>query len=185
MRGRLQDQDPNCRSICIRKVFPHEVRNIISFKSHRNVGADGKAKYPLPEEGQAVNLPRYLGGRPIDDSDTSKPLAPAAVKHWDEGYYLWVSKGRWAAFEKTASMKLSLEKQQQAVLQKGYAKELWQDYQEHLNQKTQVQSTEKSSSQVNEDGERWFGSIVPSRSTAGSRSALLTYDYDMILIGLF
>lgn len=164
MRGRLQEQDPNCRSVCIRKVFPHEVRNIVSFKSHRNVGADGKAKYPLPEEGQAVNLPRFLGGRPVGDSDTSnKPLAPVAVKHWDEGYYLWMSKGRWAAFEKTASMKLNLEKQQQTVLHVDHTKELLQDYQEHLNQRTHSQRMEKSSPQVHENAEGWFGSIVPPR----------------------
>ncbi|KAF8739264.1 hypothetical protein AX14_010241 [Amanita brunnescens Koide BX004] len=105
--GRIHGKEPQCRSFCIRKVFPHEVRNVISVKRHRNVGPDGKAKYPLPYEGQPENIPKLLGGNEI----TGK-RRPEDTKYWDEGWYMWTGSGRWAMLEKTETMLLDLEQQQ-------------------------------------------------------------------------
>lgn len=107
MSGRIHGKEPQCRSFCIRKVFPHEVRNVISVKRHRNVGPDGKAKYPLPYEGQPENIPKLLGGNEI----TGK-RRPEDTKYWDEGWYMWTGSGRWAMLEKTETMLLDLEQQQ-------------------------------------------------------------------------
>ena len=107
MSGRIRSKEPHCRSFCIRKVFPHEVRNVIHFKNHRSVGPDGKAKYPLPYEGQPENIPRLLGGK-----ENSGKRRAEDTKYWDEGWYMWTGSGRWAMLEKTETMLLNLEQQQ-------------------------------------------------------------------------
>ncbi|KAF8829440.1 hypothetical protein HHX47_DHR3000703 [Lentinula edodes] len=86
--GRIHAAQPSCTTLCIRKVFEHEVRNVAGFKRHdmsvmRNddtaiEAIEGKGKdkglheaskvvrktavYPLPAEGQPENVPRVLGG---------------------------------------------------------------------------------------------------------------------------
>lgn len=77
------------------------------FKNHRSAGPDGKAKYPLPFEGQPENIPRLLGG----NENLGKRRAED-TNHWDEGWYMWTGLGRWAMIEKTETMILNLEQQQ-------------------------------------------------------------------------
>lgn len=77
------------------------------FKNHRSVGLDGKAKYPLPSEGQPENIPRLLGG----NENLGKRQAED-TNYWDEGWYMWTGLGRWAMIEKTETMLLNLEQQQ-------------------------------------------------------------------------
>lgn len=154
----------------MRKIFPHEVRNIMTFKAHKSVGSDGKAKYSLPAEGQPTNLPRLLGGRPFveeeeendpDSSDKPKKVLPTTprkpsqeeMQYWQEGWYFWTSNNRWAIHEKTDTMLMDLEQQQRMSVQKEQRKELWQDYQDHL--------TKGSTEQV--DQSKWWGPIVPLR----------------------
>ncbi|KAF8622709.1 hypothetical protein AX15_006800 [Amanita polypyramis BW_CC] len=117
--GRIHGKEPHCRSICVRKVFPHEVRNIPHFKSHRNIGPDGKTKYPLPDEGQPDNIPKLLGGRKGDDQDGAGGQKPEDIKYWDEGWYMWTGKGRWIAHERTGKMMLDLEHQHRLETIKG------------------------------------------------------------------
>ena len=153
IRGRIHSKEPNCRSICIRKIFPHEVRNVLSFNGHKSVGPDGKAKYPLPPEGQPINLPRLLGGTSNNDSE-DRPRT-SATNYWDEGWYLWTGQTRWAVLQKTDMMMLDLQKQQQAELNRERRKELWQDYQEHLKHGVSgVADKQPQSGQ-------WWGPIVP------------------------
>lgn len=131
----MHGREPDCRSICVRKVFPHEVRNVIAFKRHEKADAEGNAKYPLPAEGQTANLPRLLGGRPDDsDSDDERPTAQSkpTTKFWEEGWYFWTSTGRQAARDKMNMMQLDLQKQQKYSNLRQEQRELWQDYQESL-----------------------------------------------------
>jgi hypothetical protein len=128
--GRIHSREPKCRTICLRKIFPHEVNNMLSFKKHENVGPDRKAKYPLPKEGQPANLPRLLGGA-SKNSDPKVHPEPV-TKYWEEGWYLWTGKSRWAFLEKTDMMKLDLQKQKQVELRHEIRKEIWHDYQEQL-----------------------------------------------------
>lgn len=153
--GRIHSREPNCRSICIRKVFPHEVRNVLSFKRHQSVGADGKARYPLPSEGQSANLPRVLGGTPKDDSEDA-PKVPTAgpTKYWDEGWYVWTGKGRFAGMEKIEKMILDLPLQQKLEKIRESRKEVWHDYEERLKQNTGQQDVR------NQVGPQWWGPLV-------------------------
>lgn len=153
--GRIHSREPNCRSICIRKVFPHEVRNVLSFKRHQSVGPDGKARYPLPSEGQSANLPRVLGGTPKDDSEDA-PKVPTAgpTKYWDEGWYVWTGKGRFAGMEKIEKMILDLPLQQKLEKIRESRKEVWHDYEERLKQNTGQQDVR------NQVGPQWWGPLV-------------------------
>ena len=76
MRGRARGDEPWCRSVCIRKVFPHEVRKLMRIVEKGPTGPVTKdvevdKKIPLPPEGQ--NLPWWLMGRSAppreDDAD--------------------------------------------------------------------------------------------------------------------
>ncbi|KAF8176515.1 hypothetical protein BJ912DRAFT_884522 [Pholiota molesta] len=165
--GRINRREPNCHTLCIRKVFPHEVRNILAFKRHHSVGPDGKATYPLPAEGQPTNIPRILGGQPKDDSeDAPKPSSPP-TKYWDEGWYLWSGQGRWSFLQKTEKMMLDLQSQQQVDAVRESRKELWHDYQEKLKQNPGQQT--KSPPLATQ----WWAPIVPPKSISDATSSSL------------
>ena len=163
--GRIHSKEPFCRSICIRKVFPHEVKNIVAFKNHRNVAADGKTKYPLPVEGQPANVPRYLGGMPTEDDDVREPTVDG-IKVWDEGWYFWTSDSRLAIHEKTDTMLMDLEQQRRLAEHREQRREVWQDYQDHLQNALQNQEGEDSH---NGQPSRWWGPIVPPRPVPAFR----------------
>jgi hypothetical protein len=165
--GRIHGKEPNCHSMCLRKVFPHEVRNVLAFKRHSTVGPDGKAKYPLPAEGQPDNLPRLLGGSKDDSEEHSSKPTTAPPKYWDEGWYLWTAKGRWAVVQKTEKMMLDLQHQQQLEQVRQSRKEIWQDYQEQLKQHVGDQSGGRPPPQA----APWWGPIVPPK-TVQDTSAL-------------
>ncbi|GLB37765.1 hypothetical protein LshimejAT787_0408160 [Lyophyllum shimeji] len=163
--GRFYGKEPFCRSVCIRRVFPHEVKNIISFKTHRNIGPDGKALYPLPSEGQPANVPRFLGGKPVEDSEASpRKSSPEPVKHWDEGWYLWTTRSRLAIHEKTDSMMMDLERQQKVNKRYEERREIWEDYQDHLANQAEGDNGEPN---------KWWGPIVPPRPLPDFRSQSL------------
>ncbi|TFK74034.1 hypothetical protein BDN72DRAFT_834042 [Pluteus cervinus] len=163
VNGRIYGKEPFCRSICIRKVFPHEIKNVMTFKSHKVVGPDGRAKYRLPAEGQPSNIPRILGGKPPDDSDKPQSTSNEETKYWDEGWYLWTSKSRWGLHEKTDAMLMDLEHQQRVIAQKEQRREVWQDYQDHVAKGTLDAG----------DQSKWWGPIVPLRPAPDSTSQSL------------
>ena len=174
--GRIHSKEPFCRSICIRKVFPHEVKNIVAFKNHRNVASDGKAKYPLPVEGQPENIPRYLGGKPTEDDDAREPKVDG-IKVWDEGWYLWTSDSRLAIHEKTDTMLMDLEQQWRLAEHWEQRREVWQDYQDHLQSAPQNQ---EGGDFHNRQPSRWWGPIVPPRPVPAFRYVILQADYIFI-----
>ncbi|KAJ7690753.1 hypothetical protein B0H17DRAFT_1064680 [Mycena rosella] len=147
--GRIHNKAPWCRSVCIRKVFSHEVRNILQFKSHREVDADGKARYPLPKEGQPINLPRYLGGKPTDDPEHGRK-SPADIKYWDEGWYLWKTNSFLGVYSSIHMMPKTLEAQGLEESQKKAKRQLYKEYQEFLR-----------SGQPRTQENKWLGPIVP------------------------
>ncbi|KAG5653511.1 hypothetical protein H0H81_012583 [Sphagnurus paluster] len=168
VNGRFHGKEPSCRSLCIRKVFAHEVKNIIAFKTHRNLGPDGKAMYPLPSEGQPSNLPHMLGGRPVEDGDMSQKKSNEPLKYWDEGWYLWTTQSRLAIHEKTDSMMMDLERQQRVGKRYEQRQEVWQDYQDHLEK----MAAQPEGAPAPQDGEtsKWWGPIVPPRPIPEFRS---------------
>lgn len=122
------------------------------------MGPDGKAKYPLPAEGQTANLPRILGG-PTNDDDELPPKPPS--KFWDEGWYLWSGQGRWAVIQKTEHMKYNLQTQQQLDEVRHGMKELWHAHQEELK---------KHSGDPNVPPEaRWWGPLMPPDQTTNPK----------------
>ncbi|KAF8908002.1 hypothetical protein CPB85DRAFT_1223074 [Mucidula mucida] len=152
VRGRITSQQPGCRSLCVRRVFAHEVRNILAFRRHQDTDDDGKAKYPLPAEGQPVNVPRFLGGKPPDpDADHPVPIPPK--KYWDEGWYLWTTKSTHASVEKLATMNFDLQRQARRESYKEKRRATWQEYEQFL-ENNQTDSPE---------GSKWWGAIVPPR----------------------
>ncbi|KAJ7076853.1 hypothetical protein B0H15DRAFT_862960 [Mycena belliarum] len=145
--GRIHGKIPSCRSVCLRKVFSHEVRNILQFKSHKDVGADGKARYPLPQEGQPIHLPRYLGGRPTDDPEHGRK-SPADIKYWDEGWYVWKTNTCLGVYRSISLMPKTLEGQVKADLHVKAQRQQWKEYQEFVR-----------SGQPPEN--KWLGPVIP------------------------
>ncbi|TFK23930.1 hypothetical protein FA15DRAFT_670017 [Coprinopsis marcescibilis] len=169
--GRFHGREPNCRTVCIRKVFPHEVRNIVSFKRHRDVDAEGKASYPLPAEGQPANLPRLLGGKVPEetDDDRSSSSKGPATKTWQEGWYFWTSASAKAATERHYMMTLDLEKQHQFKKNQEQQREVWQDFQNELQKGGNVDREELAQRY----GGKYAGSIVPPLVSSKDRAKSL------------
>ncbi|KAH9946443.1 hypothetical protein B0H21DRAFT_415787 [Amylocystis lapponica] len=122
IRGRIDHGEPWCRTICLRRVFAHEVKRTLA--AHDGAQQTVHAKHPLPPEGQ--NIPgifdSLLGQSAEEQEAHSKDKED--VKNWEEGYYLWASTSRWAAQEKIDLMMYDLERQEQ-----------WQRYKEKVNEK--------------------------------------------------
>lgn len=135
--GRFHSQDAQCSTICVRKVFPHEVQNILNFKRHR-VDADGQVRYPLPPEGQSSNLPRYLGGskgasgsKLSSDSDNEQP-PPPAPQHWKTGWYMWSTNKQRSTVEHLMLMNSDLARSAANDQRRLKTRQEWQEYQEFL-----------------------------------------------------
>ncbi|KAK0454624.1 hypothetical protein EV421DRAFT_1700423 [Armillaria borealis] len=160
VKGRFNSQEPSCRSLCIRRIFAHEVRNILSFRRHQDVDEEGKAKYPLPAEGQPVNMPRYLGGKASTDTDdepTPQPERSRGTKYWDEGWYLWTSSSHISSVEKIQMMKYDLRGQVRREHYKEQRKATWQEYQQFIERNAQPVHFPLPDGEHN----KWWGAIVP------------------------
>lgn len=65
-------------------------------------------KFPLPQEGQPASavVDGIVGGPNADGHPSAED-----VRHWEEGWYVWMSKSRWAAQERLDLMLSDLEHQ--------------------------------------------------------------------------
>lgn len=120
VRGRVEQREPWCRTFCLRRVFAHEVQRVLAAHDGQNPGGKQKG-LPLPPEGQHVlvgETPESQGHAPHDD-----------VRCWEEGYYVWLSKSRWAAQERLDLMMTSLERQAQWDKYKQDRTEAWEQQQ--------------------------------------------------------
>jgi hypothetical protein len=124
--GRIGHNEPWCRSICIRRVFAHEVRNVINYKRHSSVQPNGEAKYPLPPEGR--RSADFYGGTFSDGEERQSSTKDA--KHWEEGWYIWITKSRLAASEKLDLMSCDLERQTNWLETKEKRMRDWKEWQE-------------------------------------------------------
>ncbi|KAJ7668536.1 hypothetical protein DFH06DRAFT_1084661 [Mycena polygramma] len=147
--GRIHQKPPWCRSVCLRKVFSHEVRNILQFKSHKDMGPDGKARYPLPSEGQPLHLPRYLGGKSTDDPEHDRK-SPEDTKYWDEGWYFWKTSNYLGVYSSISQMQHNLESQVRLDSVKNAKRQLWKEYQEFLR-----------SGKPRTLENKWLGPVIP------------------------
>ncbi|KAF5345336.1 hypothetical protein D9758_008420 [Tetrapyrgos nigripes] len=181
VRGRIHNQDPKCRSFSIRKIMPHEVRNVDNFVHHRNVDADGKARYPLPPEGQPENVPRIFGGRPPvveddDDEDEDEDVSPlstktAEKKYWEEGYYFWTTNSPLGSFHALMRMKYDLGLLHRADIKLEKDRARWLEYRQFLERNS---ITDSGRLDQIPDGSKWLSLRPPSRPIPDtSKHALL------------
>ncbi|KAF9228365.1 hypothetical protein BS17DRAFT_773581 [Gyrodon lividus] len=119
-RGRTEGREPNCRTICLRKVYPHELTN---FLFHGRTGQQRQESdhFPLPPEGQPGSQNRR------DDFDS-----PDDTRYWEEGWYLWTSRSSWAAQEKLGLMSQNLASQDD-----------WQRYKDNFERRSETEWAEK------------------------------------------
>ncbi|KAJ3761418.1 hypothetical protein EV360DRAFT_37911 [Lentinula raphanica] len=166
--GRIHAVQPSCTTLCIRKVFEHEVKNVTGFKRHDMNDSDGKkvvrkkAIYSLPPEGQPDHVPKVLGGARTAPDPSASPSTsttseseslsslPATVptpiiktRSWSPGYYLFTSTTIYGTFEHLASMSRDLPRQVSRQKKVESIKKEWIEYQEWVEkiQKGELQET--------------------------------------------
>lgn len=99
-RGRFQNHEPKTHSICLRKVYPHEVTDYLLGKGWRTQQTNN---IPLPPEGQPVQE-HYL-----DESESSLRPDEDETRYWEQGWYLWTTTSNKNAVEKLLLMSQSLK----------------------------------------------------------------------------
>lgn len=79
-------------------------------------------KYPLPPEGQPEGavVDGIVGGPNVDGRPSARD-----VRFWEEGWYIWMSKSRWATQEKMDLMLLDLERQTKWMRAKELDERAW------------------------------------------------------------
>lgn len=108
-RGRVQNHEPKTYSICLRKIYPHEVADYLLGKGWQTQQSNS---IPLPPEGQPVQE-RYL-----DESDASTKPDEDETRYWEQGWYLWTTTSNRNAVEKMLLMSQSLKSQDRYVQDK-------------------------------------------------------------------
>jgi hypothetical protein len=116
--GRAHGKEPKCYTLCLRRIFNHEVNRVLT---NVNYGPTIKspttsANIPLPAEAKTT-LGQYISH--TETSDSSAPSSHATTsqhpensqRHWQEGYYVWLSRSRQAASEHMSHMKRDLFRQ--------------------------------------------------------------------------
>lgn len=131
-------------------MFSHEVRNVLGFDRHRRAQADGSAKYPLPKEGQPS---------PPEPEDSLKKLLPEDTKYWEEGWYLWYTKGKWAGIEKIDLMHRNLGEQEWWYQHLDKRRKEWDNWQKGKDPRVNGQA----------QGEMELGEQIPQRQSPPSR----------------
>ncbi|GJJ08456.1 hypothetical protein Clacol_002674 [Clathrus columnatus] len=101
-RGRARIENPECRTICFRKIFGHEVSDG-SYDTANDVNATLKPRRPIPLPGEGQHPDAVSDGEVEENEKT---------QNWKEGLYIWTAKGgRWITHEKVDTMVLPLTEQ--------------------------------------------------------------------------
>ncbi|KAF9012475.1 hypothetical protein BDQ17DRAFT_1537325 [Cyathus striatus] len=127
--GRVNKSNPLVRSFCIRKVFLHEVRNVLSSKKHDNIGPDGRAQYPLPPVGQPAHRSRH-SGKP-DGTENAHQLP---TSYWKEGWYLWMGKSNVSLINKIVTMRMDLKEEHDYAMKEENLRQQWLVHQKRAKQ---------------------------------------------------
>ena len=113
--------------MCLRRVFAHEVRNVLGFSRHRDAHADGTVQYPLPKEGQireeSPDYKIFISGQlePL-----RQPVPGAEVQYWEEGWYIWYSWSSLAANMHIELMPLDLAGQTKWLQSQEIKRKQWE-----------------------------------------------------------
>ncbi|KAH7906809.1 hypothetical protein BJ138DRAFT_1071245 [Hygrophoropsis aurantiaca] len=108
VNGRLQNQEPSCRSLCIRRIFAHEVKKTLAAHDQ----SQKSKSFPLPTEGQDI--------KNLHNTED--------IRHWEEGWYLWTSWSVAAAQEKMELMKRDLARQDRWQRRRQKTEQEWDEY---------------------------------------------------------
>lgn len=131
-------------------MFNHEVKRALLVYEIKAQASDQPGgitqvdvKYPLPPEGQqptrifgslfgssSSQSADSTGGGENDWHAVAGTEHPRELKYWREGWYLWMSKSRWAAQEKMDLMMCDLEKQAEWQKYKEKVTEEWMAYEQ-------------------------------------------------------
>ncbi|EPQ55041.1 hypothetical protein GLOTRDRAFT_41709 [Gloeophyllum trabeum ATCC 11539] len=108
--GRVNRQTPRCRSLCLRKVFVHEVYKAVAVREAegRREVIPVKAQIPLPQEGQDPAAFFWPVGDDDDEGAGAGTGKGREARCWDAGWYLWYSRNPWAARERINVMAMPL-----------------------------------------------------------------------------
>jgi len=117
--GRAHGHEPKCYTFCLRRIFSHEVNRILTTVNYGPIMEPPTipVDIPLPQEANTT-LGQYISDSTlVDASDDSAPYTPTPSqseneqRHWQEGYYVWLSRSRQAASEHMSHMKRDLFQQ--------------------------------------------------------------------------
>src|SRR5712672_632957 len=119
--GRAHGNEPKCYTLCLRRVFNHEVNRVLTNVNYGPIikWPSVSANVPLPQEanttlGQYLSDPAHIEGLDSSSSSshtTASPHSENPQRHWQEGYYVWLSHSRQAAAEHMSHMKRDLFQQ--------------------------------------------------------------------------
>ncbi len=118
--GRAHGSEPKCYTFCLRRIFNHEVDRVLTSASYGPIikSPTISANVLLPREAnttwsQYISDPAHT--KTSDGSASSSSHASTSPhpenKHWQEGYYVWLSRSRRAASEHMYHMKRDLFQQ--------------------------------------------------------------------------
>lgn len=118
--GRAHGNEPKCYTLCLRRIFNHEVNRVLTNVNYGPIikSPAVSANIPLPPEANTT-LRQYISDSAhAEDSDDSAPSShtttsqhPENHRHWQENYYVWLSRSRQAASEHMSHMKRDLFQQ--------------------------------------------------------------------------
>jgi len=119
--GRAHGNEPKCYTLCLRRVFNHEVNRVLTNVNYGPIikSPSVSANIPLPQEanttlGQYISDPAHVEGSDSSSSSshtTTSPHSENPQQHWQEGYYVWLSHSRQAVAEHMSHMKRDLFQQ--------------------------------------------------------------------------
>jgi hypothetical protein len=129
--GRAHGNEPKCYTLCLRRIFNHEVNRVLTSVDYGSTikSPTVSVNIPLPQEANTT-LGQYISDSPgaeVSDGPTSSSHATTSEhpensqRHWQEGYYVWLSRSRQAASEHMSHMKRDLL--QQAAYE--HSKAMW------------------------------------------------------------
>lgn len=120
--GRAHGSEPKCYTFCLRRIFNHEVGRVLTSADYGPVikSPTISANVPLPQEANTT-LSQYIsdparaevsdGSASSSSHASTSPQPENKQQHWQEGYYVWLSRSRQAASEHMSHMKRDLFQQ--------------------------------------------------------------------------
>ncbi|KAH8996291.1 hypothetical protein EDB92DRAFT_2084163 [Lactarius akahatsu] len=98
--GRTHRSEPKCYTFCLRRVFNHEVDRVLT-----------SANYGPIVKSPTISANASDGSSSSSSHTPTSPQPENKQQHWQEGYYVWLSRSRQATSEHMSHMKRDLFQQ--------------------------------------------------------------------------